>query len=48
MKSEKDIEEKKLWRRTLASDLLFIYLFMWASPWHVEVPKPGIQPVPQQ
>ena len=26
----------------------FIFLFFWSHPWHMEVPRPGTEPVPQQ
>ena len=26
----------------------FFFLFFLAAPWHVELPWPGIEPVPQQ
>lgn len=26
----------------------FIYLFVYATPWHTEVPGPGIESTPQQ
>ena len=26
----------------------FLFLFFWLHPWHVEVPGPGVKPMPQQ
>ena len=28
--------------------IFFFFFFFWLHLWHVEVPEPGIEPVPQQ
>ena len=30
------------------SRLLVFFIFIWLHPWHVEVPRPRLEPVPQQ
>ena len=40
--------KKKKSPRHLTAGSEEIHTFFWPHPWHEEVPRPGIKPVPQQ
>ena len=38
----------KAYGNNVARRKSFFFFFFWPHPWHVEVPRPGIKPSPQQ